>query len=77
MVLLLTQGDLRPLLGDSASMEGAFEAIEAGHREYEEGKVPTFSTMEVSVTGAQRSLRLKVGASPAIGWVGGPLSGGG
>lgn len=67
MALLLTRDDLRPLLDDRDSMDDAFERIDIGFREHEEGTAPRVPTVELPLTGPQRTIRLNVGASPTFG----------
>ncbi len=58
MPLLLTEDDLRPLVTSPDAMEGAFAAIEAAYREYQNGQSRPVDTVGLPLTGAQRSLRI-------------------
>ncbi len=65
MPLLLTEADLQPLVTSFDAMEGAFEAIEAAYREYQEGQTRPIDTVGLPLTGAQRSLRICPGVAGA------------
>ncbi len=65
MPLLLTEDDLRPLVTSSDAMEGAFAAVEAAYREYQEAQIRPVDTFGLPLTGAQRSLRICPGVAGA------------
>ena len=65
MPLLLTEDDLRPLVTSSDAMEGAFEAVEAAYREYQDRQTRPIDTVGLPLTGAQRSLRVCPGVAGA------------
>lgn len=67
MSLLLTQNDLRPLMSDPIATEGAFQAVEAAYREYQQGAAKHYPGMDLPLSGEQGSLRILPGATLATG----------